>query len=214
MIRGHLDALTAGGFVEGWAFDQEQPTRPLKIRVAGPEGEELALGHAHLFRADLANVDFGHGWCAFRLRLTQPVERVAAMAVSLRAAETDQELHPPSLLKLRDGPEPQGNTLARVVACDPRVVTSIEQLRGYGPVLQEFMERRGIPDFIRTAYLYVLGRPVDEHGIRSYAPLLNIGALTPFGLLALLAASDEFRSRPRLLTAPNTPAFAFGAQDA
>ncbi|MBP0444526.1 DUF4214 domain-containing protein [Roseomonas sp. SSH11] len=213
MIRGHLDALTAAGFVEGWAFDRETPARPVQVRVVDPEGAELALGHAHLFRADLANVNFGYGWCAFRLRLGRPVQEVAGIPVSLQAAETGEEIQPARVLKLRDGAEPIGNSLARVVAADPLVAGSIEQLRGYAPVLQDFMSRRGIPEFIRTAYLYVLGRPADEDGIRSYAPLLGIGALTPFGLLAVLAASEEFRARPRALLAPNTPAFVFGIHD-
>lgn len=209
MIRGHLDALTAGGFVEGWAFDRDAPMRPVKVRVVDPEGEELGLGYAHLFRADLAHVNFGMGWCAFRLRLARPLTEIADLPLTLQAAETGEEVQAGRRLKLRDGAEPMGNTLARVVAGDPRLVTSIEQLRGYGPVLQDFMSRRGITEFIRTAYLYVLSRPADEDGIRAYAPLLGIGALTPFGLLAVLAASEEFRSRPRQLTAPNTPAFVF-----
>jgi hypothetical protein len=214
VIRGHLDALTAAGFVEGWAFDENAPGRPVKVRVLDPEGQELALGYAHMFRADLANVNFGFGWCAFRLRLGAPVAEVAKVAVRLQSAETGQDIQPARLLKLRDGPEPLGDTLARVVAGDPRVATSIEQLRAYGPVLQDFMSRRGITEFIRTAYLYVLGRPADEDGIRSYAPLLGIGALTPYGLLAVLAASEEFRSRPRALTAPNTPSFVFAPSEA
>ena len=71
------------------------------------------------------------------------------------------------------------------------------------------MTRRGVADFIHTAYVYVLGRPVDETGLGAYAPLLEMGALSPFGLLALLASSDEFRARPRFLAAPNTAAFVF-----
>jgi hypothetical protein len=42
--------------------------------------------------------------------------------------------------------------------------------------------------------------------------LLETGSLTPFALLAVLAASDEFRSRPRQLVAPNTSGFAFGLE--
>jgi hypothetical protein len=212
VIRGHLDALTRGGFVEGWAFDSDQPGRPLRIRVLGPGEAELALGHAHLYRRDLADVNFGHGWCAFRLRLALPVEEVAELPLSLHAAETDQEILAPRALPIRGGSEPTCDTLAGVVTSDPRLVSSIEQLRGYGPVLQAFMERRGLPNFIRTAYIYVLGRPADEVGLRTYVPLLETGALTPFALLAVLAASDEFRSRPRQLVAPNTSGFAFGPE--
>jgi hypothetical protein len=34
-------------------------------------------------------------------------------------------------------------------------------------------------------------------------------SLTPFQLLAILSNSEEFRSKPRLLAAPNSAAFPF-----
>ncbi|MBI0534663.1 DUF4214 domain-containing protein [Roseomonas sp. KE2513] len=209
MIRGHLDALTPLGFVEGWCFDDEEPDRTLPVLVRSPEGEELAAGHANLFRADLAHVRFGHGWCAFRLRLSLPVEEAAATPLELSVPGNGREIEAPRVLPIRAGAEPSCNTIAKVIAADPTVTGAIEQLRAYGPVLEDFMTRRGIDDFIHTAYVYVLGRPVDLDGLAIYGPLLEMGALSPYGLLALLAASDEFHARPRFLAAPNSPAFVF-----
>lgn len=209
MIRGHLDALTPLGFVEGWCFDDEEPDRPLPVLVRGPAGDEIAAGHANLFRADLANVGFGHGWCAFRLRLLLPVEEAVGTPLELRVGGSAQDIEPPQVLPIRTGAEPACNTIAKVIAADPTVTGTIEQLRAYGPVLEDFMARRGTDDFIHTAYVYVLGRPVDADGLTIYGPLLEMGALSPYGLLALLAASEEFHARPRFLAAPNSPAFVF-----
>ena len=210
MIRGHLDALTAMGFVEGWCFDESRPDRPLRLRVTGPDGVEVAAGHANLFRADLANAGFGYGWCAFRLRLSVPIDDAAAMPLALRSLEPDDELTPPRILPIRIGAVASCNTIAKVVAADPTVIGSVDQLRAHGSFFIDFMNRRGIDEFIETAYIYTLGRPVDETGRGIYAPLLATGTLLPFDLLTLLATSDEFRSRPRVLAAPNTPAFLFG----
>lgn len=211
MIRGHLDALTALGFAEGWCFDDERPGHPLDVRVRSPGGEEVAAGHANLHRADLAKVGFGHGWCAFRLRLSIPVEEAVAVPLALHAGTGEEAVEPPRLLPIRAGADASCNTIAKIVAADPTVTGDIGQLSAHGPVLAAFLARHGVERFIHTAYVYVLGRPADENGIGVYAPLLDLGALSPFGLLALLAASDEFRARPRFLAAPNTPAFVFAA---
>lgn len=208
MIRGHLDALTALGFVEGWCFDDERPGHPLPVSLRAPDGEEVAAGHANLYRADLAKVGFGHGWCALRLRLPMPLEEAADVAFALHVGG-GEAVEPPRVLPIRTGADTSCNTIAKIIAADPTVTGSIEQLSAYGPVLSAFMARHGVEHFIHTAYVYVLGRPVDENGLGIYAPLLDMGALSPFGLLALLAASDEFRARPRFLAAPNTPAFVF-----
>ncbi len=60
---------------------------------------------------------------------------------------------------------------------------------------------------LRRIKLYVLGRPADFSGLRHYTRLIRSGDLKPFDLLAALADSPEFRSRPRLLGAPNSATF-------
>ena len=65
--------------------------------------------------------------------------------------------------------------------------------------------------FIRAAYIYTLGRPVDPDGLDAYGRMIEDRELTPFGLLQALCEGDEFRAVPRLLIAPTEPGFIFGA---
>jgi hypothetical protein len=100
-------------------------------------------------------------------------------------------------------------TVKEAVASDPTVLTSLNQLRGCQTLMGQFVTRRGVGEFVRAAYVYVLGRPVDAPALASYGRMLRTGAITPFGLLTVLADSDEFRSRPRLMASPNSPGFVF-----
>ena len=93
MIRGHLDALTPGGVAEGWAFDAADRDRVLTVQLLDPEDAEIGLGFAGLYRADLAEAGFRHGWCAFRLRLSRPAEALRGLRLSLRDATTGEPIH-------------------------------------------------------------------------------------------------------------------------
>lgn len=209
MIRGHLDALTPGGFAEGWAFDDAAPDAVLMVRLLGPDAAELARGLANLHRGDLAEVGFRHGWCAFRLRLARPTEALRGARLALCDAATGAEIHATDAWRIREAAEPDGATVESVVAQDPTVLRSIRQLEGCSGIFAGFLARHGIPAFIRTAYAYVLGRPADAAGLASYERMLRNGALTPFGLLLLLADSGEFREAPRQLAAPVDAGFVF-----
>ena len=209
MIRGHLDALTPAGFAEGWAYDDAAPDGVATVRVQDPDGAELGLGFANLYRGDLAEVGFRHGWCAFRLRLARPTEALRGLRLSLHDAASGAEIHATDVWRIREAAEPVGTTVEAVVAQDPTVLRSIQQLQGCGDLLARFVQAHGIEAFIRTAYAYVLGRPADPAGQAAYDRMLRIGALTPFGLLLLLADSVEFREQPRLLPSPAAPGFVF-----
>lgn len=209
MIRGAADALTPLGFVEGWCLDAARPGHALAVAIRAPDGTELAAGLANLFGEGLAEAGRGDGWCAFRLRLSLPLGDVAALPLALHAAETGEAVGPARILPVRLGEEPSCDTLERVVAADPTVAGPVERLRGCGPALSGFLARHGAAEFVQAAYVYVLGRPADADGLRIYVPLIEAGTLTPFGLLSVLAGSEEFAARPRFLAAPNAPAFAF-----
>ncbi len=209
MLRGHLDALTRHGFAEGWAFDDAAPEASLAIRLHGPDDAPLAEGVANLHRGDLADVGFRLGWCAFRLRLARPVEELAGARLVLRAAATGAEIAATDAWRLRDAPDGPLASIEAIAAADPTTLRSVQQLSGCAPLLQAFIERHGLPAFLRAAYGYVLGRPADPAGLASYERLLRIGAVTPFGLLVLLAESEEFRREPRLLATPVEPGFVF-----
>lgn len=210
MIRGHLDALTTGGVAEGWAFDDAAPDRVLTVRLLGPDGEELGLGFAGQYRGDLAEIRFRHGWCAFRLRLSRGEAELRGQRLRLVEAGSGQPIHEADAWGLREAAEDAPcTTLEAVIAQDPTVVGWVEQLSGCGELLAGFVARHGVAEFVRAAYAYMLGRPADPTGQAAYERLLRQGALTPFGLLLLLADSGEFRSQPRLLASPAGPGFVF-----
>jgi hypothetical protein len=209
MLRGHLDALTLNGFAEGWAFDEAAPGVGLGVRLHGPEGEVLAEGVANLHRGDLAEVGFRLGWCAFRLRLARPTAALAGARLVLRAAATGAEIAATDAWRLRDAPDGPLASIEAIAAADPTTLRSVQQLSGCAPLFEAFIAAHGVPAFLRAAYGYVLGRPADPAGLASYERLLRIGAVTPFGLLLLLAESEEFRREPRLLATPAEPGFVF-----
>ncbi|PWS37446.1 hypothetical protein DFH01_11470 [Falsiroseomonas bella] len=207
MLKGHIDSLTTADFVEGWAADDERPA--LRIEVIASEDGKVAEGRAHLFRADLADARLGLGWCAFRLRVQPYANALRRQTLTLRDAATGTVLHEIENCPIRDDLDLPCNTVEAAVASDPTVITSLNQLRGCQAALANFVTRRGVGEFVRAAYVYVLGRPVDAPGLASYGRMLRTGAITPFGLLSVLADSDEFRSRPRQLASPNATGFVF-----
>jgi hypothetical protein len=210
MIRGHIDALTSGGFAEGWAFDGAAPDRILTVRLLAPEEEELALGPAHLYRADLAEVRYRHGWCAFRLRLSRDPATLRGQRLSLREAESGKELHASADLPLRERPALDAcASVEALIAQDPTVLRNLQHLSGCGDLLAGFVARHGTAEFVRTAHAYVLARSADAAQQARHERLLRSGAVTPFGLLLLLAETEEFRAQPRLLASPADPGFVF-----
>lgn len=208
MLQGHLDALSSTGFLEGWACDTDFPTRPLHVAILGATGQPSAQGLAHLYREDLARTRCGLGWCAFRLRAQVSPSRLRNAALFLIEPRSGQLIHQAQRIDyLEAGAETEsGEDFTRV---DPYVLASVEQLSACDLVLEDFIRAEGIEAFIRTAYLYVLGRRVDEAGKIDYGRRLRLGSITPFAMLVALSESDEFRSRPRRLAAPHSTAFPF-----
>lgn len=209
MIRGHIDALTAGGFAEGWAYNQAAEDAVVAVRVVAPDGAELGRGLANLYRGDLSEIGYRQGWCAFRLCLSRTPEQLRGARLALRDVATDSEICATDAWRLRNVADPACDSVEAVIQQDPTVLRSILHLQGGAEAIARFVARHGVADFIRTAYAYVLGRPADAAGLAGYERMLRIGALTPFGLLLHLAESNEFRERPRLLASPADPGYIF-----
>jgi hypothetical protein len=207
VLRGHIDSLTTADFVEGWAADDDRPA--LRVEVIASEDGKVAEGRAHLFRADLADARLGLGWCAFRLRVQPHANALRRQTLTLRDAETGAAIHARETCPIRDDLDLPCSSVAEAIASDPTVITALAQLRGCEQLLAGFVTRRGVGEFIRAAYVFVLGRPVDAPALSSYGRMLRTGAITPFGLLSVLADSEEFRSRPRQLASPNATGFVF-----
>lgn len=209
MLRGHIDALTEAGYVEGWAFDTDGMLPALEVEILDSRGERVAHGFACLFRGDLADVEFGFGWCAFRMKLLAPLTEALRESLRLRVVGADEFLHEAQNLPLIEDAVRIYTDVDVAVAEDPSVLHQISELRGCHALFARFIRQRGVSAFVRAAYGYVLGRAADPDGLANYGKLLRSGAITPFGLLSELANSDEFSRRARLLDPPCSPGFAF-----
>jgi hypothetical protein len=206
---GYIDAVTSSGWAEGWAFDEQRPGAPLIVAVQDAHGAEIALGPAQLYRRDLAETGHSYGWCAFRLRLTKPVSQIRAAPVQLIAKISRERMFGPEVPRYRETPDDAVETVADLIAADPTVIASLDQIDGCNELFDAFIMARGVEGFVRAAYVYVLGRSIDGDGLANYTRLLRQKRLTPYALLWTLADSEEFRSRPRSLMAPTAAGFPF-----
>ncbi|MCX8134120.1 MAG: DUF4214 domain-containing protein [Roseococcus sp.] len=209
VLTGHIDTLTTTDFVEGWAFDPSYGIPALEVEVRDSEGQRVAHGFAHLFRGDLADVEYGLGWCAFRLRLDRRAPGLRQRRLELRALPGGELLHAADNWPLREDIDDAYTRVEAAVDEDPTVLRSIDQLRGCQSLFARFVKQRGVNEFVRAAYAYVLGRAADPEGLMAYGRMLRNGSITPFGLLTVLADSSEFQSRSRLLPPPSSPGFVF-----
>lgn len=202
MIQGRLERLLSHGFLEGWACDGLEPHRPVTVEARAEDGEIVAAGLANLFSDDLASDDIGLGWCAFSLKLSQPVETFRHGGLSLIAGPGRQQLD------FADG-LPLVHSQSEASSMDPFSLTDIRQLRACGALFDSFLRIAGPRVFARTAYIYVFDRPADPESLALHSALIEKGALTPYRLLTLLVDSAEYRREPRRLAAPTTPEFPF-----
>lgn len=209
MLRGHLDAVTQGGFAEGWAFDTTRPDLALTVCLHREEGAELGRGFAWGYRKDLAEAGLRHGWCAFRLRLSEGVDALRGMRLILRDGASGAQIHASDQWRVRDSTEAPCATVQQVAAQDPTVLRSLAQLSGCGALFAGFVARHGAAEFVRAAHGYLLDRAPDHAALERQEGLLRAGAVTPLGLLMMLAETEAFRAQPRLLPSPASPGFVF-----
>jgi hypothetical protein len=209
MFRGHLDVLTTSGYVEGWAIDLDSASNPLSVIITDMDDREVASGLAHRFREDLALAGMGTGWCAFRLNLKCTPTSIQETTIFLKDAKTGVEIRRRSNLSVLEDNDLELTTISAVLKTDPTVVQSLDSLIGCETMFDVFIKKYGLDAFIRATYVYVLGRPVDPSGLSLYGRLIRKSSLSPFALLRVLADSDEYRSRPRLLSPPTAPGFPY-----
>jgi hypothetical protein len=209
MFKGHLDGITSQGEFLGWAYELARPDMPLLVSIQDHLRKELAYGLAHIYREDLAAAKCGIGWCSFRLRGTTDLDQLKLGPLSLVARETAQEIHRAENLRHLGDPELLLNSVGAITGFDPTALHSIEALSGCDQIFDNFLKTRGVDAYVRTAYVYILGRPADPDGLRLYGKLIRQGFISPYLLLHTLSESTEFRSRPRFLIAPNMVGFPF-----
>lgn len=208
ILRGHLDAVTTTGYVEGWAYDGAAVERPLHLQVLH-DGQPVASGLAHRYRTDLVDAGCGTGWCAFRLRVDGSIGRFRTGVTHLRDLQSGTAFCETWNLKvIADGGDQIG-TVGALLDEDPTVAASIAQLRGCDDIFNRYIRMQGVEAFVRRLYSYVLNRPADAAGAALYAGHIRRATLTPFEVAAALADSDEYRSRRPTLIAPTSPGFPF-----
>ena len=208
VLRGHLDAITTTGYVEGWAYDENSVGRPLHLEVLHND-EPIASGLAHLYRSDLVDAGCGTGWCAFRFRFEGSIARLRTgpyLLHEMRSRTRFCETY--DLRVLEDG----GDEIPSVDALlddDPTVAVSVEQLRGCSEIFNRYIQAQGVDAFVRRMYSYILNRPADAGGAVLYATHIRRATLTAFQGAQAIADSDEYRSRRPSLAAPTSPGFPF-----
>jgi hypothetical protein len=209
MLRGFLDVLVSPGYFEGWAYDVDAPTEPVLVSVVEGEGTEVAFGFAHLYRRDLVAAKIGVGWSFFRLRTEASVMILRNSSFRLLERDSGEVLFHADKLKYLEVSDLPSDSVEEIIRHDPTIIRSVDQLAGCEDLFNGFIKLHGVDMFVRTAYVYVLGRPADSDGLALYGKLIRRGMVTPFAMLETLASSTEFRSRPRSLGAPNTAGFPF-----
>jgi len=207
-LQGHFDAITSSGFAEGWAVDSDVPLQSLMVSIVS-DGEQVGSAIANCYREGLADAGFGAGWCAFRARLSLHPKVAQQRKLALVESVSGAVIHAPRALHYYEDSDPVITSVPELVATDPTLLGSLDRLAGCRPFFDLYIKRQGVEGFVRAAYVFMLGRPADAEGIMTYARLIRHSMLEPLDVLLALSESDEFRSRPRMLGAPNTAAFPF-----
>jgi hypothetical protein len=208
MLRGHLDNVTSRGYIEGWAFDTDEPSKTLEVSVV-LEDAEIAWGLAHRFRADLMAASYGLGWCAFRLRSSVSIAAVRTAPLRLAVRRTGQQICVVTGISLIQEPDLPVPAAGDPKLSDPTVISGVWQLKQYEQLFMTFISQHGVETFLSVAYAYMLGRPVDQAGLTQYTRCIRQTTLTPIGVLEALEKCDEFRVRKRAPAAPNSDSFPF-----
>ena len=208
MAIGSIDGWLSDRVLEGWATDPVQPLSPVGVVVLDAERNEIASGYANLYREDLGAVPIGLGWCGFRLIASRSVSS-DDLELSLVDGRSQDILFGPQKVARKPAPLADQQSIGAVVASDPTALRSIDQLKPCTAAFAEFIALRGVSQFIRHAYVYMLQRPADAGALAHYENMLSRGELEPFAVLKNLSESDEFKSRARILAAPTSDGFPF-----
>ncbi|QLH71659.1 hypothetical protein [Rhodopseudomonas palustris] len=209
VLRGQIEAVTSSGYVTGWACNLRRPCVARLVTILNDAGRECGHGFANYYRPDLVSAKIGTGWHGFRVRV-EPFATERSPPLTLVDRFADQQLCTVEPLEVGDDVVVEIESFEQLVAIDPTVVGSVDELAGCERVFDSVIGRDGVEAYVKRAYVYVLGRAVDAGGLALYSRKLRRREITPFGLIQILSSSDEFQSRPRLLTSPSATGFPFG----
>jgi hypothetical protein len=209
MLRGYIDSVCSSGHVLGWAYDARVPLTPIPVSIIGADDREIAWGSANGYRDDLAAAGHSAGWCAFRLKIDAAQSPRRCQVLTLADRRTYARISRRSAVPYVREREMRIRSLDQLADTDPSVIRSLDQLKGCDPVFAQFLAARGAEEFVRTAYVYLLGRTADKPGLKAYRNFLQSTGISPFALLKAIADSEEYRSRPRRHASPTMPGFPF-----
>ena len=209
MIRARLETLYSQGYIEGWAYDAEAPTRALLVEVRDANGASVALGYAHGYREALARQKLAGGWCGFRLRVNRDPNLLREAALTLFDMATSERIFYTDRIGFADGWAPEFEVGEDTITYDPFILERVQQLRGLNETFDAYVKAHGSEGFVRAAYVYIFSRAADPEGLMLYTRMLEDGSLTPYKLLELFSETTEFKSRTSQLAAPKAPAFPF-----
>jgi hypothetical protein len=211
MLDGNIDAVSSCGFIAGWALDSRAVLKPLEIAIL-EDGAEIARGYANIYRSDLVAASRGTGWHGYRLRCAASPMALSRTTLVLAEAASGNPICQRSHVAYAEESDAAISSLQELLAADPMLLASIDQLDGCKRIFEAFIHTRGVEAFVKAAYLYVLDRPCDPAGLGHYSRLIRNEWLGPEGLVRALYNCEEFRSRPRTILAPNTPGFPFSLE--
>jgi hypothetical protein len=206
--HGALDVITPDGFIEGWAWDREDDYDTPIIDIVH-DGEVIATGPAHRFRADLLDAGVGHGWYGFRCRPARSFEIGKSYSLTLVARKTGEVVAGPTELEMAEDSEPGILSVADILHGSGSPIIVSDQLKGTIAAIRRFIATNGVEQFVDYGYCYVLGRPADPGGLRNYARLIAEEALAPLRFLSELIGSEERRASSWRMIPPSDPAFPF-----
>jgi hypothetical protein len=145
----------------------------------------------------------------FKLRTEYSVSQLRIMPLRLVERHSTSFIHGVERVPYLEGSERIIDTPQNLQRHDPTMIDSVEQLSGCQTIFDDFIKARGVDAFVRTAYVYVLGRPANQEETALYGQLLRQALLSSYIMIRTLAESTEFRSKTRFLVAPNMMGFPF-----
>ncbi|WP_093565602.1 DUF4214 domain-containing protein [Methylobacterium sp. 174MFSha1.1] len=208
MLCGKLTVVHGGVRLLGWACDTNKPSHPLTIAVTS-EGKMVARAVANQHSNEILQFGAPHAWCSFNALLAIEIKEGFEPYLTLRDYQTSRVLDGMKPILKADLPPSEIANIDDLVHSDPTTLRDIAELSTCGAIFEEFVRSEGEESFVAAAYVYILGRPADAGGLKSYSSRLREKKVTSYDLLRALANSNEFKSKPRLLSSPASSGFPF-----
>jgi hypothetical protein len=204
-LEGAIDHFAPDMRIQGWARNIADQFAIIRVGIAADD-RLVAIGKANRFRPDLFEKNVGHGWYGFALRPSRPldwegigefrlIDLDARMLIGSYRLPLPAKFNPPRV------------DLRQLNLIPNEFLVDVGHLRGFAPLLEHYVAHYGSETFVDHAYCFVLGRPADDDGLRTYSRQIAGGQLRPVELLKILLDSEEARRSCRRLPSPQADEF-------